>query len=98
MDELTGDQRNVMICPQSNVSSGAKIPKGVFRPLALPFIWVAFKSQCCPFSLTVGGRMSLCGTEHAFSVYCLILVHFTLELPQLGKNSGTGRKRLKGGI
>lgn len=48
--------------------------------------------------LTVGGRMSLCGTEHGFSVYCLILVHFTLELPQLGKNSGTGGKRLKGWI
>lgn len=31
-------------------------------------------------------------------VVCFILVRFTLELPQLGKMSGTGRKRLKRGI
>lgn len=33
MHELTGDQRNVMIWPQSNVSSGSKLPKGVAGPL-----------------------------------------------------------------
>lgn len=98
MDEFRRDQRAVMICPQLNVSSGSKTPKGIFRTLALSFVWIAFQSYCYPFSLTVCGRISACGTEHAFSVHCFNLVRFTLELPQLGKNCGTGRKRFKKGI
>lgn len=42
--------------------------------------------------------MSVYGSEHVFSVHCLILVHFALGLPQLGMNCRKGIKRLKRGI
>lgn len=67
--------------------SGCKIQKSCVRLLVLPLVWIAFDTRC-QHSL-VGGRMSVCGTEHAFSAHCVLFFFTSLWSCQSWDGTGT---------
>lgn len=66
--------------------SGSKMQKSFVRLLVLPSVWIAFETQCPPFSLWVAGCPCVVLSMLFLLIVCFVLVHFTLGLPQLGKN------------
>lgn len=78
--------------------SGSKMQKSFVRLLALPSVWIAFETQCPPFSLWVAGCPCVVLSMLFLLIVCFILVHFTLELPQLGKKRDAAEGTKKGDL